>query len=528
MKQGLVNRKKSFLPYLIFVFFFLIFISSSGGHVDSYDGVSYFLITENFVLNGSPSININSPSASDMGFVEETYIKDKSRIIALNNWEQSEDLQSNMTKREYIRITYDQIDKEAFFGPAYLVLPLVAVPLYMLASALQVSPIHFVPLFLNSSIIAASAVVVFLIGKTLFHSERIGFTVSLIFGLTSFMWPYITSMWARPLAILFLLIIIYLILRSRNSQNNMIPFFVGICIGLSVLTHITFLALAPGLIIFGVWEFRKKKKHLIFLVVGLLIMIGIQLYSNDYRFGDMYDFGFGGTQNYVGKAHTFEGLYGFLFSPGLSIFLYFPAAILYIFALYYLYKKNRSITLLFIYLTLATYIPIAISAGWYWNPNWGPHRYLLTLTPIIAISIGSIMSEFPISKFWKLSIILSSIGGFFVNLLGNLVWPQYALSYGWGPEGIWKSGDIPSVFTWDPYYSPIVQTIKVLSTDWVASLDPNPVRLTYFKIGLNGCSYDIFLFCEYGIVIMIVLGIIIASISYVILKLLKRPIDLKS
>ena len=308
----------------------------------------------------------------------------------------------------------------------------------------------------------------------------------------------------------------------------MIPFFVGICIGLSVLTHTTFLLLIPGLIIFGVWEFRKKKRHLIFFAIGLLIMIGIQLYSNDYRFGDIYDFGFGRTVNYVGKAHTFEGLYGYLFSPGLSIFLYFPATLLYVFGLYYLYKKNRSLTLLFIYLTLVTYIPIAASAGWYLNPNWGPHRYLLPLTPIIAISIGSIMSKFPISKSWKLSIILSSIGGFFVNLLGNLVWPQYALSYGWGPEGLWKFDDKAFVFTWDPYYSPIVQTIKVLSTDWVASLDPNPVQLSYFKIGLNGCSYDIFLFCEYGIVVMIVLGIIIASISYVILKLLKRPMDLKS
>ena len=119
---------------------------------------------------------------------------------------------------------------------------------------------------------------------------------------------------------------------------------------------------------------------------------------------------------------------------------------------------------------------------------------------------------------WRWGIVLLSVGGFFVNLLGNLVWVQYAFSYGWGPEGIWKIEDKSSVFTWNPFHSPIVQSIKVLLSNWTSTI-VNPVD-GYMKIGLYGCNYDVFFYCKFGIFPIILLGVGISIVGYILLKIL--------
>ncbi len=190
---------------------------------------------------------------------------------------------------------------------------------------------------------------------------------------------------------------------------------------------------------------------------------------------------------------------------------------------FYFYKKYKSLTILLIFLTLIMIIYVGIGGGWNFNPHWG-HRHLIPIIPMAIIPIGALISNFSNTLRLKLSVIIFSIIGFFVNLLGNLVWVQYAYAYGWGPEEIWKVPVKlrPGVFTWNPYQSPIIQSIKVLANDWTASLDPDPIALNYFKIGLNGCSYDIYLFCEFGIEIIILLSVLISITGLAILYILKN------
>ena len=61
---------------------------------------------------------------------------------------------------------------------------------------------------------------------------------------------------------------------------------------------------------------------------------------------------------------------------------------------------------------------------------------------------------------------------------------------------------------------------QVLSTNWVATLNPNPLNFDYFKIGLNGCSVDIYLYCEFGLISNIILAAIITLIGFYIVKIL--------
>lgn len=526
------QRKKKSLSLLIFSFFFLVYIASNGGHVDEYDGIYTFLVTENFALNGSPSLNVDSPSQHELGADIEKHIRFMYWNMIEDNFYKRFSNGDSPERQEFLKTYLNDVNYKAFYGPTYLVLPTIGLPFYLLAKIINFPVIHFVPLFLNSMIVAISCTMIFLLGRELFKSEGVGFVLSLIFGVTSFIWPYITSMYANPLGIMFIITALYFIVQQRR-KGYLFPFLGGICIGLSFLSYPLMLQLTPGVLIFGGVEFRKDKKKLLAFIIGFLIMVGIQAYVNYARFGSVESFGFSGSNNILDRSvgdivpraqnlgGVFEGIYGYLFSPGRSIFLYFPVAVLTPIGWYYLYKKNKTLTVLLVYLTLAS-ILYMVGSNWYANPHWGPHRYLLPIIPAVTISIGSIISEFSHTLRLKIGMALFSTAGFIVNLLGTLVWTMYAYSYGWGPEGLWKIQDKDAVFAWNPYYSGPVQAIKVLLVDYVGKMQVNLDADNYLKIGLYGCSYDNYLFCTYGLIPIILLAIVISIISYFILLILRK------
>jgi hypothetical protein len=53
---------------LTFTFFFLINITTSGGHLDWWDGTEAFLVTESMVLKHTAKLDPAVPSVKDLGF----------------------------------------------------------------------------------------------------------------------------------------------------------------------------------------------------------------------------------------------------------------------------------------------------------------------------------------------------------------------------------------------------------------------------------------------------------------------------
>ncbi|QMU53918.1 MAG: hypothetical protein GKS07_02745 [Nitrosopumilus sp.] len=239
MKSNSLNK---LLPFFIFLFFLLIFLLSSGGHSDHYDGVVAFLKVENMAINGTPAENINSPSLKFFGFDLETHIGIKASMQAYYLYEKNKEqfIEQETSREEFREEFLESTDFENFYGPNYILLPIVATPLYIISTILDTSPVNFVPLFLNSTIIAINAVLVFFIGTKLYCSQRIGFVLSVLFGTTTFMWPYVTSMFHRPLAILFLLVFLYLILNHKQKISIKKSFFAGISLGFMVFLILYF------------------------------------------------------------------------------------------------------------------------------------------------------------------------------------------------------------------------------------------------------------------------------------------------
>jgi len=509
-------HKNKFLPILIFSFFFLIYLSSNGGHLDYYDGTSAFLMTENFILHGTPSnISINSPSLDSLDFDIERHMNIQGGMRARAEFDRNESmyLAQNMTKKQFVQEFLKELDREKFPNKNYLVLPILASPLYLLSSVFNISPIHFVPLFLNSIILAVNGVLIFLISKKIF-STRIGFTLSIIFGVTSFIWPYAGTMLARPIAIVFLLLSIYLIITNKEKKNSVLTFFTAVSVGLSFLSHTSFLFLFPGIVIFGIWQFRKSKKQISIFLIGLIIMILIQGYLNYERFGSVDDIGIGGA-GIIWEKISITGIIGHLFSPGRSIFLYFPLSILFPAAIYFLYKIDKSLAILFLYLSVVGFVYISLSDARWSFSEWGSHRYHLSIIPIVTITLGSIIVNFSRQIKVMLGIIVLSIIGFFVNLFAVLVGYENIFHYGHYLISKFLYG--PGGFTLNSYYSPAILSVQVLLTDWVST---KPITE---KIGLIGCNYDLYFYCEYGIFSILLLSVLIVIIGFTILQIIKTP-----
>ena len=459
-------------------------------------------------------MGLDLPSADELGFPLEA----KLERVATISYEKNVEMLGNFNQTEYVN-EFMEKNKDEFYNQTYLALPIVAIPFYFMSLYLGFSPINFVHLFLNSSIIAVTAVIIFALGKELFKSERIGFVLSIIFGLTSFIWPHVSSMFPRPLGILFLMLSIYFILHSRKKSGLVLPIFAGISFGMSFISMSFFLLFLLGMIIFGIYQFRKNKKQLAAFVIATIIMVGVQGYANIYRFGAIDDFGFPtlpleSRNPLTSPIKHVEGLYGYLISPSRSIFISFPIALLHPLGLYYLFKKDPSLALLFIYITLIAYI--FAGSNYIWDKldgrNFGPHRYLIPMIPLIAVSMGALISKFSNSIKAMLTIIGLSIIGFSVNLIGNLSNVKIGWDYG-KVEGI-KYWIKHETFAWDPNYSSLSQIYKVITNGY------------HEKI--TGCNYDLYIYCEFGIISLVLLGIIISIVGVMILKILKSKTMAKS
>jgi hypothetical protein len=279
-------------------------------------------------------------------------------------------------------------------------------------------------------------------------------------------------------------------------------------------------------------------RHNTKILISFLIVIGIILFLmglvNYVRFGSFTEFGYGDIQSLAAHA-GWKGLIGLLLSPGAGLIFYFPPVILFLVASKYLYKENKGLFFLIVYVifmnwlyfgTLSYSEPISWSGGLAWGP-----RYLIPVLPFITIAFGTFLTRLKNKNnrlFLKVLIITVCVAGFIINSIGKLVWVYYAFNYSWEREGLVKYSpkhwDPP---TWDLYYSPIVQNMKVLTSNYLSQIHPESYVNTswqyFIPYGLAPCSYDLYIFCKFGITPIFALSADIVILAVLIMKEARIP-----
>ncbi len=545
MTQISNNSGNKKLNFLVLGFFLLLNVASSGGHFDWIDGVEAFLVAESMVLKHSAKLYPDLPSIEKLHYPVH-YLMPINKAL--------------QTGKPY--------DPNIPIGPVYLVrsllLSAIAVPFYYAAIVLSIPPLPLVGIFVNSLLISLISLIIFCFSFEIYGSKKIAFILSLIFGVCSFVWPYHSTLWSQPLQALCLIASAYFIYLSLHRHSSFICHYTrfsedknhgkkdttkgiyfaglgGLFLGLSVFAHPNSLILIPGFIANSILFMRHNRRS----VISFMVLLGVTLlfiaFVNYWRFGSFTEFGYGYFQSF--SAHAgWVGLLGLLVSPGVGIIFYFPIVLLFPLSFKYMYReKMKGLLFLSAYVILATWLYIGTLS--YWEPYawsggvaWGP-RYLIPVLPFITVVSGALFlnlkkMRFPRRVLLKMSIIVLSVAGFFVNLLGTLIWFMYGLIYAWQTDQLWKSPDWSIIMAWNPHYSPIILHLKMLTENYVSSIHPEIYNNTpwyWTSYGLAPCSFDTYIFCKFGFVPMLLLSAVIAVLAiFIIMEIRTRSHTRKS
>jgi hypothetical protein len=504
----------------VFGFFFVINLITTGAHFDWSDGVLTFLVVESMALKNSAKLHPDLPS-----------------ISLLYGDSEAKERKSDV----------------AHYSHRSLLLAAIAFPFYLVANILSISPVFLVAFLLNSLIIAFTSLVVFCFSLEIYCSRKIAFALSLIFTGCSFILPYNTSLFPQPLQALCIVSAAYFPYKSRdidcafvtpnstsedsagsvsNARGKKGIYFAslgGLFLGLSVFAHPTSIIVIPGFIAYNIFSsliHRKKKKIVIFLISLAVILVAIAL-SNYIRFGTFTEFGYYQYASWSWSKLGWIGLIGLWISPGAGLIVFFTPVVLLPLALKYMYRENRQLFFLILYVVFANWLyfgtlsymdPISWSGGLAWGP-----RYLVPVLPFITMALGTLLTRLSNSKqkqyLLKVSILISIfLIGFMINLLGTLVWVYYYHLYSWEEQQIWRYGGnrIWDQETWNPYYSPIVLDIKILAEGYVSNIQLQQFNGTgwhYVTYGLVPCSYDLYILCKLGVIPVVLVTVVIATLS---------------
>jgi hypothetical protein len=424
-----------------------------------------------------------------------------------------------------------------------LLLSAAAVPFYYAALNFSASPVVTVGLFANSLFISLTAVIIFCICIEVQRSNKVAFAMTLIYCVCSFIWPYSATFWVQPLQGLLLVSSAYFILLTSHSNDSFLCSYIlerkmksffhaglaGLFLGLSVFAHPTSLIFVPAFLIYSFFSvMRHQKMDFILLLLVLGIILFFAGLTNFVRFHSFTEFGYGYFSTLA--AHNgWKGLIGLLVSPGAGLIFYFPLAILLPLGAKYMYKENKSLFYLCLYIIVANWIYTGTlsfgsePASWSGGIAWGP-RYLIPVLPFMILILGSLFHHM------KKRVLLKSVSvglcaaGFFVNFAGVLIWSMYGYMFAWAHEGLGNYSNYMDTMAWFPLYSPIILHIKALTGDYVSTIDPAQYANTgwyWAAYGNAPCPYDFYLYCRHGSAPVIILLAVLLILVAVIVKRLR-------
>jgi len=212
------------------------------------------------------------------------------------------------------------------------------------------------------------------------------------YGLTSMAWPYTKTFFSEPTVALCLIVGVWMLYLWHQNHRLRDLWSAGIATGVAILFRPTTALLhVPLLTVYLLWpqgqrSWRAGNLARALVAWGVPLALGALLVAayNAYCWGSPLEFGYPDAR---WDVPFLLGLWGQLFSPGKSVFLYTPWLIAALVGLCLEWRHNRGLVSLVGFLWIA-YLGFHASYQ-YWSGgwNWGP-RFLLPVVPLATLGLA--------------------------------------------------------------------------------------------------------------------------------------------
>ncbi len=313
----------------------------------------------------------------------------------------------------------------------------------------------------------------FMLAVRLSGDRRRALWLTVIVGTTTTIWYYARTVFSegpQTCALLGCLTALYWYKNHGGKTKHLAGG--ALAFGFLVMIKASNWLLLPLLVAYLAWGRWRESLRPLSVFLGVVApFVLYQFWFNYFRFGDILDFGYHtGRDQELGYAHPlFFGIWGYLFSPSKSFFLYSPVALFALWGWKRFFGRHRPEALLFIGITVVTVCLYASWWAWHGDWSWGP-RFLVPLVPLAALPAVFL---FPggLSKrpFLRGAVTAAALLALWVQFLGGFVptWKYLGTAlnstqvsfprYGWKLGGsIHKPVDTQIPVHYLPQFSPIL------------------------------------------------------------------------
>jgi hypothetical protein len=221
---------------------------------------------------------------------------------------------------------------------------------------------------------------------------------SAMLGLATPIFAYSAWLFSEPLsAAIFTGVALLLFVRKKPPCARTAA-IAGLILGLATLVRPTnLLAIVIFAVAILVREGRAALKPAVAFCIASAFGIAILLAHNTLLFGSLLAFGYPAVAEGAKRLNSFDtpilkGLYGFLLSPGKSIFIFAPPTVLAIFGLKALFRRDRALATLAVLFPSAALLVFAKYSQWEGGYCVGP-RYLVPALVFLCLGLGPVLAE---------------------------------------------------------------------------------------------------------------------------------------
>ena len=342
------------------------------------------------------------------------------------------------------------VSSQDAIGPQYskygLGMSVLAIPFYLAGKVLssllgiEVSlATQFSVSMINTLLTALSCLLIFLFATNRFNfSPGTALLLASGFGLSSIAWYYSEDFMSEPATTLFMLSAVYFVTGKDPDLRKRDLLWAGIFLALAISCRLAALVVVPGFIIYQwmVWaESEEKNKSglvmdLVRPAIPIVTVLVIIMVYNYIRFADPLETGY---EKFSGRFMV--GLFGLLFSPGKSLFLFNPLTLLGCLSFALCFREQRKTMMLFIWLIVSHLLLFSFWGSWQGGMSWGP-RLMLVVIPYLILPAGFLLREY--KQVVKIPFLIVLVMGILIQLPSvtvNIARYYYEMSRDFGRLG---------------------------------------------------------------------------------------------